>query len=139
MPILFNPFLEFCLLTPTFSAIILLHIFFQSFDALKICVHRSETRDTMKKVLSLSLLQAMNLIFSPLLEKCCPWKSVAHFLEHIAQSGGRLYRLYFILQTFKLRPRSWRVTRSRHSCTRSSFCILQPFTGASRQESTVVS
>ena len=50
-----NPFLEFCILTPTFSSTILLHKFMQVFDTLKIPVHCFGTRDNLKKVICLIL------------------------------------------------------------------------------------
>ena len=56
-----NPFLEFCLSTPTFSkfsSITLFHIFVQAFDTLEIPKHRFGTQDTLKKVICLSILQA---------------------------------------------------------------------------------
>ena len=55
MLILANPFLEFCFLTPTFSYIILFHMFVKAFDTLKIPEYRFWTRDTLKKVICLSI------------------------------------------------------------------------------------
>ena len=46
-----NPFLEFCLLT-AFSSITLFYMFVHAFYTLKIPVHRSGTRDTLKKVIA---------------------------------------------------------------------------------------
>ena len=55
-----NPFLDFCLSTPTFSSIILFHmIVVQTFDTLKVPVHRFETRDTLKKVICLGISQGL--------------------------------------------------------------------------------
>ena len=54
MLILSNPFLEFCLSTPAFSSIILIHMFVQAFDTLKTPEHRFRTRDTLNKLICLS-------------------------------------------------------------------------------------
>ena len=56
-PFFSNPFLEFFLLTPSFSSNILFHIFVHAFDTLKIPEHRFATRNTLKKVICLSILQ----------------------------------------------------------------------------------
>ena len=57
-----NTFLEFCLLTPAFFSIILFQMFIHAFDTLKSPVHGFGTRDTLKKVICLSFLQALVLL-----------------------------------------------------------------------------
>ena len=58
----FESFLEFCLSTPAFSSIILFHMFVQAFDTLKIPEHRFGTRETLRKVICLSISQALFLL-----------------------------------------------------------------------------
>ena len=62
MLFLLNPFLEFCLSTSTFPSIVLFYMFVQAFDALKIPEHRFETRDTLNKVICLSILLVFFLL-----------------------------------------------------------------------------
>ena len=62
MLILSNPFLEFCLSTPAFSSIILIHMFVQAFDTLKTPEHRFGTRNTLNKVIWLSVSLARFLL-----------------------------------------------------------------------------
>ena len=60
--ILFKLFLRILLLDPTFSFIILFYQFVHAFESLKIPVHFSGSRDTLKKVICLSLLHALLLL-----------------------------------------------------------------------------
>ena len=60
-----NHFLEFCLST-AFSSIILFHMFVQAFDTLKIQEHCFGTRDSLKKVICMSILQALFLLLCQL-------------------------------------------------------------------------
>ena len=57
-----NPFLEFCLSTPSISSFILFYIFVQAFDTLKIPEHRCGARDPLKKVICLSILLLFSLL-----------------------------------------------------------------------------
>ena len=54
-----NLFLEFCSLTHSVSSIILFHKFVQAFESLKIPVCSFGTWDTLKKVICLSISQAL--------------------------------------------------------------------------------
>ena len=47
---------------PAFSSIILFHMFVQAFDTLKIPEHRFGTRDTLKKVVCMSISRARFLL-----------------------------------------------------------------------------
>ena len=57
MLILFEPFFGILLLDrlyPAFRSVILFHIFYHAFNIVKIAIHCSGTRDSLKKVIELS-------------------------------------------------------------------------------------
>ena len=60
----FESFLGICIATPAFPSIILLHMFVQEFDTLKIPEHRFGTQDALKKVIGLSISQALFSCYS---------------------------------------------------------------------------